>query len=60
MPADFAAALSAAAGSEVFFDKLSNRLERYHVDNINSAKTVETRGRRIAKAVSLFLEGEQR
>lgn len=57
---DFAAALEAAPGTRAFFDKLSNSLQRYHVDNINGAKTDETRQRRIDKAVELFRNGKQR
>lgn len=60
VPADFAAALAAADGTSAFFEKLSNSLQRYHVDNINAAKTPETRQRRIEKAVALFREGKQR
>lgn len=60
VPADFAAALDALAPARQFFDKLSNSLQRYHVDNINAAKAPETRQRRIDKAVGLFLEGKQR
>jgi uncharacterized protein YdeI (YjbR/CyaY-like superfamily) len=39
---------------------LPNSIQRYHVDNINAAKTDETRERRIDKAISLFLEGKRR
>jgi hypothetical protein len=60
VPADFAAALAAEDGTSAFFEKLSNSLRRYHVDNINAAKTDETRQRRIEKAVALFREGKQR
>ena len=60
IPPDFAAALATSADARTFFDKLSNSLQRYHVDNINAAKTDETRLRRIEKAVSLFHEGKQR
>jgi|SRR5665213_784201 len=60
MPADFEAALAADPQARVFFTQLSNGLQRYHVDNINAAKTDETRKRRIEKAVGLFLEGKQR
>jgi hypothetical protein len=59
VPEDFAAAL-AAAGVGAFFDKLSNSLQRYHVDSVNGAKTAETRQRRIEKAVALFRDGKQR
>jgi hypothetical protein len=60
VPSDLAAALSADPAAEAFFAKLSNSLQRYHVDNINDAKTAETRQRRIDKAVSLFQQGKQR
>jgi hypothetical protein len=60
VPADFAAALAASEGATEFFEKLSNSLQRYHVDTIDAAKTQQTRERRIAKAVALFGEGKQR
>ena len=60
VPDDFAVALSADADAGAFFAKLSNSLQRYHVDNINGAKTAETRQRRIEKAISLFREGKKR
>ena len=60
LPDDFAAALSADPDAAAFFAKLSNSLQRYHVDNVNAAKTDDTRARRIEKAVSLFLEGKKR
>jgi hypothetical protein len=60
VPDDLAAALSADAAAGAFFAKLSNSLRRYHIDNINAAKTAETRQRRIDKAVSLFRQGKPR
>jgi antitoxin component of MazEF toxin-antitoxin module len=60
VPADFAAALAADDRTGAFFAKLSNSMQRYHIDNINAAKSAETRQRRIAKAVFLFHEGKQR
>jgi hypothetical protein len=60
VPGDFAAALSADPDAGAFFTKLSNSLQRYHVGNINGAKTAETRQRRIEKAISLFHEGKKR
>ena len=60
VPDDLAAALSADPAAEAFFLKLSGSLQRYHVDNINAAKTTETRQRRIVKAVTLLREGKQR
>jgi Bacteriocin-protection, YdeI or OmpD-Associated/Domain of unknown function (DUF1905) len=60
VPDDFAAALSADTDAAAFFARLSNSLQRYHVGNINGAKTAETRQRRIGKAISLFREGKKR
>jgi len=40
--------------------ELSDSLQRYHVDNINAAKTDATRQRRVDKAIKLFLEGKPR
>lgn len=60
IPDDFAAALAANPGAEEFFAALSNSLQRYHLDQITSAKTAETRQRRIDKSIGLFLEGKKR
>jgi len=60
VPDDFAAAMAADARARAFFDRLPNSLQRYHVDNIEAAKTVETRQRRMEKSVALFLDGKQR
>ena len=60
VPADFAAALINAPLAKSFFEALSNSTQRFHIDNINTAKTDETRARRIDKAVATFLAGKQR
>jgi antitoxin component of MazEF toxin-antitoxin module len=60
VPGDLTAALSADPTAGAFFATLSNSLQRYHVDNINAAKSAETRQRRIDKAISLFRQGKQR
>jgi hypothetical protein len=60
VPADFAAALAADERASAFFERLSNSMQRYHVDNINAAKSADTRQRRIDKAIALFLDGKQR
>jgi hypothetical protein len=60
VPDDFAAALAADPAAGSFFAGLSNSLQRYHADNVNAAKTPETRQRRIDKAVALFQQGKQR
>ncbi len=60
VPPDFAAALAGDKAASAFFATLSNSMQRYHVDNINGAKTDETRRRRIDKAIALFRDGKQR
>src|SRR3954452_10065248 len=60
VPADFAEALAADREAAAFFARLSNSLQRYHVDNVNGAQAAETRRRRIEKAVALFREGRKR
>ncbi|HEY2507811.1 MAG TPA: YdeI/OmpD-associated family protein [Streptosporangiaceae bacterium] len=60
VPDDLAAALSAEPAAEAFFAKLSGSMRRYHIDNINAAKSAETRERRVDNAVSLFRAGKQR
>ena len=60
VPADFAAALADDQEAAAFFERLSNSLQRFHIDNINGAKTPQTRKRRIDKAIALFLDGKQR
>ncbi len=59
-PPDLEAAFAANPAAATFFGTLSNSLQRYHVDNINGAKTPDTRQRRIDKAIGLFLDGKQR
>lgn len=60
VPDDFAAALAADEQASAFFRKLSNSLQRYHVDAVTSAKSADTRQRRIDKSIALFREGKQR
>ena len=60
VPPDLAAAFAANPSARDFFATLSNSLQRYHVDNINGAKTDETRSRRVAKTIELLLAGKQR
>jgi hypothetical protein len=60
VPPDLAAAFKANKSAGTFFDTLSNSLQRFHIDQINGAKTAETRQRRIDKAVATFLEGKKR
>ena len=60
VPADLAAALAADPPAGAFFAALSNSLQRYHVDQVEGAKTAQTRQRRIDKAVELFRAGQKR
>lgn len=60
LPADFAAALAADEQASAFFGKLSNSMQRYHIDNVTAAKSADTRQRRIDKALALFRAGKQR
>ncbi len=60
MPPDLAAALAADADAAAFFGRLSDSLQRYHVDTVNAAKARATRQRRIEKAVALFRSGTPR
>lgn len=60
IPEDFVTALRNNAGAGEIFATLSNSLQRYHVDQITSAKSDETRQRRIDKAIGLFLDGKKR
>jgi uncharacterized protein YdeI (YjbR/CyaY-like superfamily) len=60
IPADFAAALAADEQASAFFGRLSNSMQRYHVDNITAAKSADTRQRRIDKAIAMFRAGKQR
>jgi hypothetical protein len=60
VPSDFATAMAEEPATRAFFDSLANSLQRYHVDNINTAKTADTRTRRIVKTVELFRAGKKR
>ena len=60
IPEDFATVMRRNVGTEEFFAALSNSIQRYHIDQITSAKTNETRQRRIDKAIGLFLAGKKR
>ena len=60
VPPNFAEALAADEQAGAFFGGLSNSLQRYHIDNVNGAKSADTRQRRIDKAIALFRAGKQR
>jgi bifunctional DNA-binding transcriptional regulator/antitoxin component of YhaV-PrlF toxin-antitoxin module len=60
VPADLADALSAEPGAREFFDGLSEGNRRRLVEQIESAKSDETRGRRLAKTVETMRERRTR
>jgi hypothetical protein len=60
VPADFAAALALAPAAQAFFDGLSYSNRKWHVTNVEAAKTPETRDRRIEKSVAMLGEGRAR
>lgn len=60
VPADLAEALSAEPGAREFFDGLSEGNRRRLVEQIELAKTDETRGRRLAKTVEMMRERRTR
>lgn len=60
VPADFAAALDAEPKARETFDKLSNSNKKWHTYQVETAKTDETRQRRIAKSVEMLREGRIR
>lgn len=60
VPDDLQAAFTATPAAQLFFGGLANSLQRYHIDNINGAKTAETRQRRIDKTIALFLANKKR
>ena len=60
LPADFGAALNADATAKATFEKLSNSMKGYHVTQVMSAKTDETRQRRIEKSIATLNAGKPR
>ena len=59
VPPDFAAALDADAEAKRLFDSLSYSHKSRHVLSIEGAKTVETRQRRIEKAIETLRAGKK-
>ncbi|PZS27547.1 MAG: hypothetical protein DLM58_18680 [Pseudonocardiales bacterium] len=60
VPADLSAAIDDDADARRFFDGLSYSHQRWYVDWIESAKKVDTRQRRVTKAVIMLREGRVR
>ena len=60
VPQDFVEALDAAPAARATFDQLSYSNKRWHVLQVEGAKSDETRQRRIAKAVETLAAGKPR
>jgi hypothetical protein len=60
VPPDLMAAFAAAAEAKRFFDTLTPSQKQWYVLPIEQAKAVETRERRIAKALAMLREGRKR
>ena len=60
VPPDLAAALDAEPAARATFDALSNSNKSWHLYQLSSAKTDETRQRRIEKSVAALREGRPR
>jgi hypothetical protein len=59
-PPDLAAALDAEPRARATFDALSNSNKSWHLYQLSSAKTEETRQRRVEKSVAALREGRPR
>lgn len=59
-PEDLAVALAAEPDVKAFWDTVSVSNQRWHVDQLTSAKTAETRARRLARSLDLLRSGKAR
>jgi hypothetical protein len=60
VPSDFSAALDAEPAARSTFDGLSYSNKSWHVQQIEGAKTDDTRQRRIARSVEILKDGRAR
>ncbi|MDI6103183.1 YdeI/OmpD-associated family protein [Actinoplanes sp. NEAU-A12] len=60
VPEDLAAALAAEPEAKAFWDGMSFSNQRWHAEQLTSAKTAETRARRLAKSLDLLRAGKAR
>jgi RimJ/RimL family protein N-acetyltransferase len=60
VPPDLARALAGDEKARTFFDSLSPSQKQWHTQSVESAKTDETRARRVAKSVEMLREGRKR
>jgi hypothetical protein len=60
LPEDLAAAIAAEPDVKAFWDTMSFSNQRWHAEQLTSAKTGETRARRLAKSLGLLRAGKAR
>ncbi|GAB2637861.1 YdeI/OmpD-associated family protein [Kribbella swartbergensis] len=60
VPEEFAAALAANPPAQEFWQTLSYSKQQWHVLQVTSAKTEETKARRIEKSIGMLREGRAR
>jgi hypothetical protein len=60
VPEDLAAALAAEPEVKAFWESISFSNQRWHAEQLTSAKTAETRARRLAKSLDLLRAGKAR
>lgn len=60
VPEDLAAALAAEPEVKAFWESVSFSNQRWHAEQLTSAKTAETRARRLAKSLDLLRAGKAR
>jgi Domain of unknown function (DUF1905)/Bacteriocin-protection, YdeI or OmpD-Associated len=60
LPDDLRLALDGSPTAREFWATLSFSNQRYHVDQLNAAKTADTRARRLAKSLATLTEGRAR
>ncbi|MEU8656653.1 YdeI/OmpD-associated family protein [Actinoplanes philippinensis] len=60
VPDDLVAALAAEPDAKAFWESISFSNQRWHADQLTSAKTAETRARRLAKSLDLLRAGKAR
>jgi uncharacterized protein YdeI (YjbR/CyaY-like superfamily) len=60
VPEDLAVALAAEPDAKAFWESISFSNQRWHAEQLTSAKTAETRARRLAKSLDLLRAGKAR
>ncbi|WP_328460996.1 YdeI/OmpD-associated family protein [Actinoplanes sp. NBC_00393] len=60
VPEDLAAALAGEPAAKTFWESMSFSNQRWHAEQLTSAKTAETRARRLAKSLDLLRAGKAR